>query len=140
MPFKSTDRRREYEREYHAKWRRREQAKYKKWYKGYYEDRKEWILKQARLRGQKLREGAIAAYGGRCACCGETQWEFLCIDHMKQPKEPKLSGPSLYTWLKKNNWPSWFQVLCWNCNSSIGFRGYCPHKPEVIRPLARKST
>lgn len=36
--------------------------------------------KQARRR--RLRAEVIAAYGGRCACCGEATPEFLSIDHV----------------------------------------------------------
>lgn len=33
-------------------------------------------------------------------------------------------------WLKKNNYPPGFRVLCMNCNFSLGMRGYCPHQKE----------
>jgi hypothetical protein len=33
----------------------------------------------------------------------------------------------LYLWLKRNNYPTGFRVLCHNCNLAIGFYGYCPH-------------
>src|SRR5689334_23309544 len=29
----------------------------------------------------RLRAEVIAAYGGKCACCGETEQKFLTIDH-----------------------------------------------------------
>jgi hypothetical protein len=32
--------------------------------------------------------------------------------------------------LIKNNFPDGFQVLCHNCNMSIGLYGYCPHQTE----------
>ncbi len=29
---------------------------------------------------------------------------------------------------KKDNYPkNDFRILCWNCNCSRGFSGYCPH-------------
>ena len=31
-------------------------------------------------------------------------------------------------YLKKNNYPDGFQVLCWNCNLGRAHYGVCPHK------------
>ena len=44
-------------------------------------------------------------------------------------KDRKIShGVALYRWLKKNNFPEGFQVLCWNCNHAKFFNGgNCPH-------------
>lgn len=77
----------------------------------------------------KLREAALAAYGGKCECCNEDRIEFLCIDHQggggtKHRKE--LGRVTIFSWLKKNKYPSGFRVLCWNCNSSLGLYGYSP--------------
>lgn len=66
-----------------------------------------------------------------CACCHEKELQFLTLDHINGGgnKQRKLhgSGNSFYSWLKKNNWPSGFQVLCFNCNCAKGFFGRCPH-------------
>lgn len=80
------------------------------------------------------RIAALRYYSGsedpECACCGDTNLEFLSIDHIggggaQQRKE--LNNYHLPTWLKKNNYPAGYRVLCMNCNFSIGKRGYCPH-------------
>ena len=70
-----------------------------------------------------------------CACCGETQLEFLTIDHINNDgaeHRRKISGGGKgahsYAWIVRNNFPPGFQVLCWNCNCSKGFYGECPHK------------
>lgn len=68
-----------------------------------------------------------------CACCGEDEIEFLSIDHIngggiKQRKKLGRSGWSFYLWLKSNNFPDGFRVLCHNCNQSYGQFGYCPHE------------
>ncbi len=71
-----------------------------------------------------------------CACCGESIIEFLCIDHINgngnaHRKEIGLSrGQKMYRWLKQNNYPTGFQVLCWNCNTAKGLYGQCPHQRE----------
>ena len=79
----------------------------------------------------------VAAYGGECACCGESIKEFLTIDHINGDgaKDRKIRGVghTFYRWLRKNNWPQGrLQLLCWNCNCSKGTRGYCPHV-EIFR-------
>ena len=83
-------------------------------------------------RRRRLRSEVIAAYGGRCACCGETTPEFLSVDHMNndgaQHRKHVKSG-QFYPWLKRNGFPKdGFQLLCMNCNSAKGFFGECPHQ------------
>lgn len=75
----------------------------------------------------------------KCACCGEDIYQFLCIDHInggggKQNKETNIH---VYSWIIRNNYPTGFQVLCHNCNESLGAYGYCPHKPEIKREVKR---
>lgn len=80
-------------------------------------------------RSKALKMAALAAYGGcLCVCCGETHVEFLTIDHINKPlKDTPRSGKSFYQWLKTNNYPTGFRVLCLNCNFALGHYGYCPH-------------
>lgn len=81
----------------------------------------------------KLRTDVLNAYGNKCQCCGESHREFLAIDHMnndgtEHKKSLSLkSAQAFYTWLRKNNYPQGFQVLCHNCNMAKGFYGRCPH-------------
>ena len=85
-----------------------------------------------------LRMKALQAYGGAkpfCACCGLNQIEFLTIDHIdgggnKQRQKMKLR--SFYSWLKKNNYPKGFQILCMNCNFAKGMYDICPHKSKNL--------
>lgn len=69
-----------------------------------------------------------------CECCGETNLEFLCIDHIngggnKQRKQNKNHrGDYIYAWLRHEKYPEGFRVLCHNCNHAYGSYGYCPHK------------
>ena len=64
----------------------------------------------------------LAHYGNKCACCGETRWEFLVIDHIngggkKHIREIGCSGGTgFYRWLIKNHFPKGFRTLCDNCN------------------------
>ena len=89
---------------------------------------------------QKVRRIVFEHYGGTpptCACCGEAHYEFLALDHIKGGGEKHrkeftsgLGGHKTYTWAIKNNFPPIFRVLCHNCNSSLGYFGYCPHLTE----------
>ena len=69
-----------------------------------------------------------------CACCGVKGLIFLSIDHMngdgaKHRKEIG-GGDKIYRWLIKNNFPTGFQVLCYNCNVAKGVLSQCPHKEK----------
>lgn len=69
----------------------------------------------------------------KCACCGESQIEFLSIDHINNDgaEHRKEIGRSQITnWLIQNKLPEGFQVLCFNCNFAKGIYGTCPHKME----------
>jgi len=99
----------------------------------HYHDR-EKIAVQAKAYSQGLRLAVIERYGGQCACCGEQRHEFLCIDHINGGgnlerrlwnnisvyRKKLLDGP-----IRDD-----LRVLCHNCNSAIGFYGYCPHERE----------
>ena len=84
----------------------------------------------------KLRADTIEHYGGKCACCGESEPSFLTIDHINgngnaHRKEIGRGSVLMYKWLKKNGWPEGYQVLCWNCNCARHLyqnAGVCPHE------------
>lgn len=92
-----------------------------------------------------VRRQVLNAYGGmKCNCCGETEEQFLTLDHInndgadhrrellgrKTGKVPGVTG-NLYGSLKKKGFPPGFQVLCMNCNFSK-FRngGICIHQAK----------
>lgn len=86
---------------------------------------------------QQARDAALLAYGGfKCACCGETQKMFLALDHVNNDgaNDRRNNGGStgLYYWLKRNNYPPGFQVLCHNCNwGKYVNGGVCPHVTDL---------
>lgn len=66
-----------------------------------------------------------------CKCCGESIFEFLCIDHINgggKEHRKQVGNGHFYRWLRKNNYPKGLQVLCHNCNMAKGFYGFCPHR------------
>lgn len=81
-----------------------------------------------------LRTKVIALYGGKCECCGESRYKMLTIDHkVRTYYKDKVRGVALvYDALReheKSGYPNHrYQLLCWNCNTSRGFYGYCPHE------------
>ena len=96
-----------------------------------YRDRnKEKIRKRSVQYNQRIRLDAISRYGGICSCCGESELGFLSIDHIEGGgnKHRKTFKTSIYRWLKKNNYPDGFQILCHNCNMAKAFYGMCPHQ------------
>lgn len=87
-----------------------------------------------RLRNKRrsVRLAAINIYSkgtNNCECCGETHVEFLALDHINGGgrKHRREIKSNIYDWLKRNNYPDGFRILCHNCNMSLGFYGYCPH-------------
>ncbi len=86
-----------------------------------------------RTHSNKLRDAALFRYGGQpptCACCGESNKEFLSLDHVKNDGNlhRKTFTGSIYQWMKNNNYPNGFQVLCHNCNFAKAWYTECPHK------------
>lgn len=97
----------------------------------YYQKNKKRILLDKKNKHQALKLEVINHYGGKCECCGEKEILFLTIDHINGGgnNHRKIIGYSkLYYWLKKNNYPKGYRVLCFNCNCVLGFTDVCPHK------------
>lgn len=114
----------------------------------YYRDPGTLIGLQSRCRGctrdaalqrlHRIRDETLAHYSGgvvRCACCGESQPEFLALDHIngdgaRQRLEIRRSGNSFYAWLKTLGFPPGLQVLCHSCNGAKGRKEACPHAAQ----------
>ena len=92
---------------------------------------------EGKLQRQVIKREVIMRYGGRCACCGENRPAFLAIDHIggggnQHRRQIRVrAGYRFYFWLKQNNWPSGYQILCHNCNQAISMFNRCPHEEEV---------
>lgn len=68
-------------------------------------------------------------YGGKCWCCGESIFEFLCIDHFDGTtvRERKTSY-MVYLELLNSPKREGIRVSCFNCNSARAHYGECPHQ------------
>lgn len=79
-----------------------------------------------------LRRDILANYGGECYCCGESNSEFLAIDHIggngRTHRKQFKSSFSYHKWIINNNYPNELRLLCHNCNSAIAYYGSCPHE------------
>jgi len=89
---------------------------------------------------------AFEHYGGpnyKCACCPESEFSFLTIDHNEgkgNSEREKLfgnksvAGHHFYRKLRGLGFPDGYQVLCMNCQ--VGRRdnidNVCPHKKKPL--------
>jgi hypothetical protein len=104
---------------------------------------RERINAKSLTRYHQQRQACLQAYGGHCACCGETRYQFLALDHIygggnrdQITGKRGERGAKLARVLYRRKFPPGFRVLCHNCNAAFGFYGYCPHNPTAGRPEA----
>ena len=105
-----------------------------------YREKRPEILAAIKARNRDLKREVVSAYGGKCVCCGEAHIEFLTIDHTDgggaAHRARQGKGRGIYRDLQRRGFPKdGYQCLCLNCNISLGFYGYCPHRPEVTRVM-----
>lgn len=121
-----------------AFWSREDRKKYPDKYRTqkarYVAANRERHLAYHRERNAFYKRTVMEAYGGKCACCGETGVDFLCIDHVDgggtaHRRQLRKIGVSFYRWLIKNLFPTGLQILCANCNLSKYVNGgVCMHQ------------
>jgi hypothetical protein len=100
---------------------------------------REKVAETKKKHKNNLKRKVIELLGGKCACCSESIYEFLTLDHIvgdgaQHRRELKhfAFGTGLYSRLLKDlELLKRFQILCWNCNCSIGIHGFCPHKGSL---------
>jgi hypothetical protein len=109
----------------------------------YYATNREKESAGARRRNQALKLEVLQHYSNLnpyCACCGETAIEFLAIDHKNgngnehRRKIGNKGGIHMYYWLRNNNFPEGYRVLCMNCNFAYSAYGICPHQERGKQP------
>jgi len=113
-------------RSYNRSWGQLNKEKKRNWVKKNIEKVHEYHKKYLR----NFRRLALEKYGNECECCKERQLEFLAFDHINGEGKKDRSRCSLtfYRKLVKEEKKKNIRILCHNCNSSIAYYGYCPHK------------
>lgn len=79
----------------------------------------------------KLKALVFARMGGVCTCCGESEPEFLNVDHVHGggTQHRKADKRSILVFIRDHDFPPEYQLLCWNCNRSKHFgNGLCKHQ------------
>lgn len=142
MPHKDREVRNAYARKYHQE---HKEAIHKKQHL-YYREHREKLLGKSKEYGRKMKEAnpsydkiwrdkmkyeVLSHYSKGepvCAKCGIGDIDVLCLDHIngggtEHRHREGLIGQKLYRWIRKNNYPEGFQVLCFNCNMKKSFKG-----------------
>lgn len=61
--------------------------------------------------------------------------DFLSLDHINgKGDHGREIRRRLYQWIKNNNFPKGFQVLCYNCNLAKRANKECPHTLPSAEP------
>lgn len=110
-----------------------------KYYYEHLEERKPYRQAYSQKHKREIKLEVLEHYGSKCSCCGERNVNLLTIHHIngrheKTAKEDIYAGITLWNWLRLNNYPKGFQLLCYNCNCSMKnyMKQYCPvHHPEL---------
>lgn len=80
----------------------------------------------------EARQKVLDHYGRFCSCCGENNELFLTVEHTNgggRQHRRKIGCSAISIWLVRNNFPSDFTILCYNCNCGKRVNnGICPHK------------
>lgn len=90
------------------------------------------VLESRRKFNRGLKASALRAYGHICAICANPNPVVLTVDHVTDrygtgsQHIKDIKPTTFYQWLKNENYPDGFQVLCFNCN------WYKAHKDDKI--------
>src|SRR5665213_916882 len=107
--------------EHQRKWRERNPDKRREYWNRYYEKNKERLApvyrERATNRRKRERDAVFDHYGSLCRCCGETQREFLNLDHKNNDggdERRKFGVAGSYARCIKAGFPDTYQILCFN--------------------------
>lgn len=115
MPYKDKQKKKENHRKWHIKNRERNLKKQKEYH---------WKIKLEVL--NKYSKNTM-----QCECCGVKEVKFLTIDHINgggTKHRTQIKHHRIHIWLKMNDFPEGYRVLCHNCNQAVGIYGKCPHQ------------
>ena len=124
------DCRKKYQQNMKENWSEGEWEQRRKYNRGNYAKYAQNYTKSRRRRNRSLKEEVMSHYcigSPKCMKCGYGDIRALAIDHVNDDgaehrrelfngtKAQRVST-SIYYWLRMNDYPDGFQVLCFNCN------------------------
>jgi len=134
LPFKDPDKNKKYKQDDYQKNRKSILEKQKK----FRDENPELVSLRKKIERTRTKTQVMTHYSNsdkpECFCCGETQLEFLTLDHRNndgniERKKGLPGGARLYDKLKAQKFPEGYQVMCFNCNCGRAINnGICPHK------------
>ena len=94
-----------------------------------------------------VKEEAITVYGGMCINCGASDYRILCFDHVyddgnlrrKKCSYERAGGAKFAAKLKREGWPDYIQLLCFNCNHLKRIGELDVKALNIKRQMARNS-
>jgi hypothetical protein len=90
------------------------------------------LLSKSEQKARRLRDEVIAAYGGKCSCCGDDNRLHLQLHHVEGGgnKHLRAEGSTAhFRDAKRRGYPKDYEVRCANCNNSTHFGGgLCVHE------------
>lgn len=111
--------------EYQRNWTKQNPDKVHNTTNKYRANHREKIILCSKKYRDNLKYLVFEHYGQFCSLCGEKQVGFLCVDHIegrqKWGHDRTMTGTKMYRWLKNNNFPSGFRILCFNCNMKLAY-------------------
>jgi hypothetical protein len=116
------------------RYRKENPIKYKEANKKSFTKNRSKYLENRRIVEKNKRIKIFDYYGGKCECCGESNYHFLSIDHKDSngSVHRKQKRINIHDEIIRNNFPQDYQILCFNCNFAREFYGgkykICPHK------------
>jgi hypothetical protein len=133
-------------RKYYAEHPEIKKAQGKRWYAEHRDERLKWNFENKEKRAEYyithreeakeknkqrrilLRLDVFGHYGGKCAFCGDANPNHLSVDHINNngAEHRRSMGDAksrFYRWLKENNYPEGYQLLCFTHNFEKGHYG-----------------
>lgn len=95
---------------------------------------KERMVEMSRQSHLKRKRKCIEGYGSKCSSCGETEFEFLTIDHVLNDgakHRAEIGNVDIYTWAERNGFPDSLQCLCFSCNIEKSVKA---RRKDVVSP------